>query len=399
MFHPPSVLSRATAARRSTPPEGLSLVFLLPSNRDQRKPGKPCLRMKPFLPAVLTAAFLVSAVARCAEGAPAPAAAEQIIPVERARNAPVFTFYFENDYFGGEDQHYTNGVKLSWVSGDLTDWGQDGWRKGLIAFLPFVNKPDRQKNIGVSLGQNIYTPEDTSLGVPDPSDRPYAGWTYLEFSFVSKTDRMMDTVAIQLGIVGPHSYASDTQRIVHELINDDVPRGWDSQLRDEAGVNLILERKWRLYRRTFGGMLGLDFVPHAGVSLGNVQTYANAGGMVRAGFNLPSDFGVDLIRGGGAVSAPVNDEDPRVSTRRNWSFFVFGGVDGRAVGRDIFLDGNTFRDGPSVEKKPFVGDAYYGVGVIFGTWQLTCAEAVRTLEFRGQNEMSRLGSVTLSKTF
>jgi hypothetical protein len=32
----------------------------------------------------------------------------------------VFTFYLENDYFGGTDRHYTNGVKLSWLSRDLT---------------------------------------------------------------------------------------------------------------------------------------------------------------------------------------------------------------------------------------------------------------------------------------
>ncbi|HEY8932312.1 MAG TPA: lipid A deacylase LpxR family protein [Rariglobus sp.] len=321
------------------------------------------------------------------------------IPTARARGTPVFTLYFENDYFGGEDQHYTNGVKLSWVSGDLTEWGQTGWRQTLLENLPFVNALGRQKNIGVALGQNIYTPQDTGLAVPDPNDRPYAGWTYLEFSFISKTRFVMDTVAIQLGIVGPHSYAEDTQRIVHEWLNDSVPRGWDSQLKDEPGINLILERKWRLYGRTLFDSVGVDLVPHAGASLGNVQTYANAGGLLRLGFNLPSDFGVDLIRGGGAVSTPIDDADPRVSPLRSWSFFLFGGVDGRAVARDIFLDGNTFRDGPSVEKKNFVGDAYYGIGAILGTWQLTYTQAVRTIEFKGQESKSYFGSVTLSKAF
>ena len=324
---------------------------------------------------------------------------ESEIPVERARDSAVFTLYFENDYFGGEDLHYTNGIKLSWMSGDLTEWGHEGWRQRVIETLPFVNKPDRQKNLGVSFGQNIYTPQDTSLVIPDPTDRPYAGWSYLEFTFISKTERVMDLFAIQLGIVGPQSYAEETQTIFHEWINDDVPRGWDSQLENEPGVNLIFERKWRLYGRTFGDVLGVDFIPHAGASLGNVQTYANAGGQVRMGFNLPSDFGVSLIRGGGAVSTPINDEDPRLSDKRSWSFFIFGGVDGRAVAQDIFLDGNTFRDSASVDKKNFVGDAYYGFGVILGTWQLTYTEAVRTIEFRGQDEKSYFGSVTLSKAF
>ena len=349
--------------------------------------------MKILLPAELTIVAILTAVTAWAD------AGSDVPPMERARSAPVFTIYFENDYFGGEDQHYTNGVKLSWVTGDLTDWGQEGWRQTAIEAMPFVNKPDRQKNLGIALGQNIYTPEDTTLAVPDPDDRPYAGWSYLEFSFISKSERVMDLFAIQLGIVGPKSYAEDTQRMVHEWLDDDVPNGWDSQLENELGINLIAERKWRLYTRTFGDTLGFDFIPHVGASLGNVQTYANAGGFVRLGFNLPSDFGVNLIRGGGAVSTPIDDSDPRVSAKKNWSFFIFGGVDGRAVARDIFLDGNTFRDSPSVDKKNFVGDAYYGIGVVLGTWQLTYTEAVRTLEFHGQDGKSYIGSLTLSTAF
>lgn len=321
------------------------------------------------------------------------------IPVERARNAPVFTLYFENDYFGGQDQHYTNGMKLSWVTGDLSEWGQEGWRKTFVEAVPFVNQPGRQKNFGISFGQNIYTPQDTDLVIPDPDDRPYAGWSYLELSFISKTQRVMDTVSIQLGIVGPHSYAEDVQKAVHRWINDDQPRGWDSQLKDEPAINVSYERKWRFAARALSDVIGADFIPHAGASLGNVQTYANAGGTVRVGFNLPSDFGTDLIRNGGAVSTPVNDRDPRVAPDRSWSFFVFGGADGRAVARDIFLDGNTFRDSPSVDKKNFVADAYYGVGVIVGTWQLTYTEAVRTREFDGQDRKSYFGSVTISKAF
>jgi hypothetical protein len=78
------------------------------------------------------------------------------VPVDRARTASVFTFYLENDYFGGTDRHYTNGVKLSWLSRDLTSWGQVGWRQKLIEALPLVNRSGAQKNLGVALGQNIY---------------------------------------------------------------------------------------------------------------------------------------------------------------------------------------------------------------------------------------------------
>lgn len=321
------------------------------------------------------------------------------MPVERARSASVFTVYIENDFFGGTDRHYTNGAKFAWLSRDLSSWGQEGWRKGLVEALPFVNRPDAQKNFGFALGQNIYTPENSDLHVPDPSDRPYAGWSYLELSFISKTPRVMDALTVQVGMVGRHSYAQETQELVHGWLNNDQAKGWAFQLKDEVGVNVIAERRWRLFARSWDNAVGFDFVPHAGVSLGNVQTFANAGVTARLGFNLPSDFGTELISGGAVTNSPLDDRDPRVAARRRASLFVFGGVDGRAVGRDIFLDGNTWKDSPSVDKERLVGDSYWGVGLILAQWQFTYTYVVRSKEFKAQREVNQFGSVAISRAF
>ena len=323
-----------------------------------------------------------------------------VAPTARARSAPVFTIYMENDVFTGTDQHYTNGLKFSWLSADLVDWGQTGWRKSLVELLPFVNRRDGQKNLGLALGQNIYTPSDTRALIPDRTDLPYAGWSYLELAFVSKTTAVSDILSIQAGIIGPHSLAEDSQRLVHQWIGSVRPRGWDYQLRDEAGVNLVFERRWRLYGRALYQTLGIDLVPHAGASLGNVQTYANAGGTLRLGLNLPSDFGVQLARPGSVGGTPADDLDPRVAFDRNFSLFVFGAADGRAVARDIFLDGNTFRSSRSVSKEPFVADLSAGVGLIAGPWQLTYTQVWRTREFKSQHgRYNNFGSVTLSRAY
>jgi hypothetical protein len=312
----------------------------------------------------------------------------------------VFTIYFENDTFGGTDEHYTNGVKLSWLSADLVDWGQVGWRKRFVDFLPFVNRPEGQKSFGLALGQNIYTPRNIKTPTPDPTDRPYAGWTYLEMAFVSKTPAISDTVAIQAGIIGPHSLAEDTQRIVHQWTGNIRPRGWDYQLRDEVGVNLAYERRWRLYARALYQTVGIDLVPHAGATLGNVQTYANAGGTVRFGLNLPSDFGVQLARPGSVGGTPTDDLDPRVALDRNFSVFAFGAADGRAVARDIFLDGNTFRSSRSVNKEPFVADLSVGIGLIAGRWQFTYTQVWRTREFTTERgNYNNFGSLTFSRAY
>jgi hypothetical protein len=324
----------------------------------------------------------------------------QPTPTTRARTAPVFTFYVENDVIGGTDANYTNGLKFSWLSADLVGWGQTGWRKKIVEALPFVNRPEGQKNLGLAFGQNIYTPRDTRAIVPDRTDRPYAGWSYVELAFVSKTPAVLDTLALQAGIVGPHSLAEDSQRIFHSWIGSARPRGWDYQLRDEAGVNLAYERRWRLYARALYQTLGLDLVPHAGATLGNVQTYANAGGTLRLGLNLPSDFGVQLARPGSVGGSPTDDLDPRVALDRNFSLYLFGAADGRAVARDIFLDGNTFRDSRSVPKESFVADLSAGLGVIAGRWQLTYTQVWRSREFKAQRESyNNFGSVTLSRAY
>jgi hypothetical protein len=328
------------------------------------------------------------------------AQSEDSAPTQRARTAPVLSIYFENDVFDGTDRHYTAGEKISWLSADLTDWGWAGWRKDIVEALPFVNRPEGQKNFGIAFGQAMYTPQNLTLSTPDPKDRPYAGWTYLELDFISKTPVIADTLAIQFGMVGPDSYAEQTQYLVHKLIGDPKPQGWAHQLHNEPGVNLIYERSWRIYARTFNHILGLDLVPRAGACLGNVQTYANAGGILRFGFNLPSDFGVQLASPGSIGSAPSDDLDPRVSLRRNFGLFVFTAVDGRAVARDIFLDGNTFRSSPSVDKEPFVADLSAGLGLIAGPWQFTFTQVRRTREYTTQQPShDDFGSLTVSRAF
>ena len=314
-----------------------------------------------------------------------------------------FTFYFENDLFSDTDQNYTNGTKLSWVSPDLTGYAEDGrlpdWSLKYIRWLPFINEPGLQRNIALSIGQNMYTPEDISKEELVEDDRPYAGWTYFGIAFHSKNERRLDSMEIQLGIVGPESFAEETQKLVHELVNSKQPKGWDNQLNNEPGLAMVYECRLRFLRERAENGMGYDAITHLGATVGNVYTYANTGLEIRGGWNIPKDFGTALIRPAGDSSATVSAMGSRPSIKKKFSIHVFAGVSGRLVLRDIFLDGNTFTDSHSINKEYFVADAYAGISLTVYRFKLSYTQVARSKEFEGQDDNHCFGSIALSYSY
>lgn len=267
----------------------------------------------------------------------------------------------------------------------------------LETIYPFADL--RRGRIGAAFGQSIFTPEDTSATTLVRNDRPYAGWLYGGISMHAETKRQkrslftdtLDTLELDFGIVGPYALGRQVQNGVHELINVANSNGWGNQLDNEPGIMLIGERRWRSEpMRPFG--LELDVIPHIGGSLGNVMTYAGAGTMVRFGQSLDVDFGPPMIRpslsGLAAVDKPVG-----------FAWYLFAGAQGRAVARDIFLDGNTFSDSHSVDKKTFVGDFQIGAAIAIDNARLAVTQVFRTRKFKCQRQPDRFGAVSLSVRF
>lgn len=308
--------------------------------------------------------------------------------------------YTENDkYFAGTDQNYTNGFKISALSTNLRSFkDRDVPRllRNLAAQADTVIEPEREPKIGLSLGQNIYTPADIQTTAYQPNDRPYAAWLYLGAAFHNyrpageRQTARVDVLEVNVGVVGPGALGRQVQNQVHELIGVDTAKGWTNQIHNEPGVNLIYESKWRWSSAGARTRWGVDVLPYGGVELGNVFTQVHAGTEIRVGYHLPDDFGASLIR-------PTGDSN---STRRaGFDIFLFAGSEGRVVARDITLDGNTWRDSPSIAKKALVYDLSGGLG--FGTahWQCNYTQARRSREFRGQKKPHDFGSLSVSHFF
>lgn len=227
----------------------------------------------------------------------------------------------------------------------------------------------------------MYTPADISRSDLIVDDRPYAGWTYLAAAFHTRSRERMDTIELQLGLVGPSSCAEETQKAVHDLRDLQQPNGWEHQLKNEPGLAVTYERKWQLDPFFSRGTFAIDAIAHLGCALGNVATYANTGFETRLGWNLPDDFGVSLIRPAGNTG---------FSARQQPGGYLFAAVNGRAVLQDIFLDGNTFAHSHSVDKKPLVADLAGGAALYLKQFKLTWTQVLRTKEFRRSTRQSQL---------
>lgn len=312
------------------------------------------------------------------------------------------TIYFENDLFAGTDRYYTNGVKVSWSSTDLAAYSDTPYASPLLPLLnaiPWVNDPGYQKNLTFSIGQNIYTPDDTeSVGVVE-GDRPYAGWLYGGFGLVWKDADYRNTFAMNIGVVGPLSYGEEAQRLIHEVRGFDVPRGWDNQLHNEVGVLAVYERTWRWPHRDRRVGFDWESLPHAGIAVGNVADYLNLGGELRIGLNLPDDFGTPDIGPAATTSTPVEGGQQADRARYDFGAYIFMRADGRVVAHNIFLDGNTFDDSVSVDHKWLVADLSVGTSLNFKNTKLTYSLVYRTKEFEGQEEAQLFGAVSVNFAF
>ena len=312
------------------------------------------------------------------------------------------TLEVENDLFAklaNTDRHYTNGLKVSWMSAPTTDLPD--WLKSLSApplFGLFTNDKNitgTTHRVGVSLAHLIFTPDDTDNPAPIYNDRPYAAWLHTTFTLQSVRsndvgESWQDQWALDVGVIGPDAGGEQVQNNWHKLINVERAEGWDHQLKNELGLNLSFERAWRSNIFETPKMFGLatDIIPYSSLALGNISTYAGAGAVWRIGPSLPDDFGPPRI-----YPASGGSEWFHASSGFDW--YLFAGVEGRAVARDIFLDGNTFRDSQSVDKRPFVGDFKLGAVAVIGGARLSFTHDFRSHEFYGQPKIDQFGSLTL----
>jgi lipid A 3-O-deacylase len=301
----------------------------------------------------------------------------------------------ENDDFARNgDRHYTQGARIAYT---LSEEGTPDWVYSFSHWLPAMGMDIEAPRFGYALGQSIYTPANLRTSSLMSGDRPYAGYLYFGIYIQRRgtmgTVPVLDTAELDVGLIGPESFARNTQSWWHGIGEWVQPQGWDNQLRTEPGLTLKLNRQWKLSPTKPEDGWGFEVIPHVGVSVGNVTTFASAGAMVRAGYNIPDDFGVQNIDSLATQYGGRNSKTPL------WGGYVFAGVDGRAIAHNSFLDGNLWQRSHSVHKEPFVGDFKAGAVLNFRYFDVGATFIMRSREFKGQSKNDRFGGITLNAKF
>lgn len=295
----------------------------------------------------------------------------------------------ENDIYvpRGQDRHYTNGIRFGF---GLNHRAGQRWYTWLGKLMPTA---EASQHYEFAFGQNIYNPEFYNASFAIPTDRPYAAWLYTEIALSTHTPGMQQSLVANVGIVGPAALGKPVQKFIHTITGDREPAGWDNQLRNEPTVLLRYRRNW-FVPLLQSAKIQVDLVPKAGISLGNVLTDAGIGTALRIGNFLPEqDIPLRIQPGlsGGTSYYPIRNG------QLDW--LLFAELQGRAVARNLFLDGNTFRNSLSVKKRLLVGDAAAGVVFSFGQIKyplsITFSFVWRGREFDLQQGSNNFGSAQI----
>lgn len=298
------------------------------------------------------------------------------------------TAYWENDGafikpLGDTDRHYTNGFKLD------VAFDPHFSRETVERIAPPSSWTDPRIAVGFVVSQHIYTGRDIQLAQAPPDERPWAGYLYFGAYLQRATDRVHDHFELDVGFVGRETGAEFVQETVHQAFpGQDTPQGWDRQLSHEFTINVRVQRSWRTERAEIG-RFELDAVPRLGFDLGNVFVRANADMLFRFGVHLPDDFGPGRIM-------DYADATGGWSAEHDWGVYAYARPGIRAVAHNLFLDGNTFADSPSVDSLPFVAELTLGLAGRWGSWEAGYSITLMTHEFENQGSSDSHASIFIA---
>lgn len=198
----------------------------------------------------------------------------------------------DNDLYTSvkNDRYYTNGIAL---------------------FYNYLNTKTTErllkKTTEFRLAQYIYTPKTRLANEIAVNDRPFAGYLFGE---VNQNYFMVHDVvyqgAVQIGYVGPNSFAQQMQNGLHDVLSLRHVEGWQNQIKNTFAV----QTQFRFTQKLFPSATTPHFDVHfqGQTTLGTVQTAINTGFFARIGLKNLQPIAHSNFYNGGVLYTPKTEE-------------------------------------------------------------------------------------------
>lgn len=306
--------------------------------------------------------------------------------------------YVENDSRNiggpGSDNAYSSGLKLSYIAAEdkVPGWAQEAMTRSKTLREALDSS---KSNFGLSIGHQMYTPNDIRRTDLIIDDRPYAAWLYVGFSAHFQNSAQSHALELDVGIIGAEAVGSEVQNKFHRAIGTYEAEGWANQLATEPTLQLSYQQRLHFLEVKMNEKKYFDIIPFFGGGVGNVSIDAHVGGMIRLGNLLSDDLGParpSMTNGDNFVS-PISDGMPKTS------FYFFTSGQGIAIARNIFLDGNSFRSSHHVKKYPFVLETEFGFVGHYRQWSGSWRFVTRSPEFEQKSVVNSFASISLGYAY
>ncbi|WP_415398081.1 lipid A deacylase LpxR family protein [Sulfurimonas sp. CS5] len=315
-------------------------------------------------------------------------------------SADQVSFQFNNDFFAGTDRHYSNGFALSWIDDTYehkVDSSISFYSRFMLGLFNVVNihglEKSKKYNTGVSISQAILTPEDVSLSTPQYDDSPYAAYLDLALFIFEWDDNSFNEYRLSVGVIGDYAGGEEIQNEFHSLIGNENAKGWDTQLKTQYSVEVMLqygEISWEYNKKS---SFSMDWFNHFGTNLGNFETSVFAGSMFRIGNNYSRSFN---------VQAPLLQQEAsslQLKKRNNdfgWS--ISTGVTGSLQAYSYLVE-EARDEGYEMDKKVFYGSLYTGTDLFYQNHKVTLFYQTPTKYSTQENSRDIFGGFIYSYRF
>ena len=322
-----------------------------------------------------------------------------LLLVASSMSAEQFSFQMYNDFFAGSDQHFTNGIAISWL--DDTFSGDDtthisAYSNAVVALVNYIPFREIQKtkryNAGASVSQIIATPINTKVSYPQYDDIPYAGYLAVGIYLFEWTSTNFFESRAELGVIGKESGAGLVQNAFHSIIGNDSSKGWKTQLGTKIVINTLFRHGEITWQSDFNGF-DMDWFNHYGAQIGNFTTDLFSGTMFRIGKNYVKNFNVHY---------PYLREEAtllQLTTKHKgfgWSYSI--GLNGEVLIYSHILDEAKNR-GYNTDKKNLNASIYMGVDIFYDAHKVTYFYQSQSQYTYQQDKPDTFGGFMYSYTF